>query len=87
MMKGKYIDNFNTDQVEIITSFKNMVKEARDTESDSHDFKEMVDDIFSDLFLGTDFMKQKLDYINSYYDEKRRKLMTKAEGKSKRLSQ
>jgi len=58
MMKGKYIDNFNTDQVEIITSFKNMVKDARDAESDSHDFKEMVDDIFSDLFLGTDLMNQ-----------------------------
>ena len=58
-MKGKYIDNFNTDQVEIITSFKNMVKNARDAESDSQDFKEIVDDIFSDLFLGTDLMNQR----------------------------
>ena len=59
MMKGKYIDNFNTDQIEIITSFKNMVKNARDAESDSQDFKEIVDDIFSDLFLGTDLMNQR----------------------------
>ena len=58
-MKGKYIDNFNTDQIEIITSFKNMVKNARDAESDSQDFKEIVDDIFSDLFLGTDLMNQR----------------------------
>ena len=58
-MKGKYIDNFNTDQVELITSFKNMVKNARDAESDSQDFKEIVDDIFSDLFLGTDLMNQR----------------------------
>ena len=58
-MKGKYIDNFNTDQVELITSFKNMVKNARDAESDSHDCKEIVDDIFSDLFLGTDLMNQR----------------------------